>query len=121
MVHNAPVEVWIKFGLLGLIVFITIYVILFRDIWKRRNRGRVCDLLSFGGGAFLFGNALVIGTVYSWPLRHPRVVAVFTLSAMAYPPQKPPAPPPAPATAAPTTALPRLTMERTRWRPRSST
>ena len=108
MVHNAPVEVWIKFGLLGLIVFITIYVILFRDIWKRRNRGRVCDLLSFGGGAFLFGNALVIGTVYSWPFGAPeKGILIFTLIAMAYPPgwrQAPPAPATAPA---PTTALPR--------------
>ncbi len=87
MVHNAPVEVWIKFGLLGLIVFVTIYVILFRDIWRRRNRGRVCDLLSFGGGAFLFGNALVIGTVYSWPFGAPeKGILIFTLIAMAYPP-----------------------------------
>ena len=100
MVHNAPVEVWIKFGLLGLIVFVTIYVILFRDIWRRRNRGRVCDLLSFGGGAFLFGNALVIGTVYSWPFGAPeKGILIFTLIAMAYPPgwrQSPPAPATAP-------------------------
>ncbi len=41
MVHNAPIEVWIKFGLLGLVVFVAIYVILFRDIWRRRNRGRI--------------------------------------------------------------------------------
>jgi hypothetical protein len=87
MVHNAPVEVWIKFGLLGLGVFLAVYVILFRDIWRRRNRGRVCDLLAFGGGAFLLGNALVIATVYSWPFGAPeKAILIFTLIAMAYPP-----------------------------------
>ena len=95
MVHNAPVEVWIKFGLLGLGVFITVYVILFRDIWRRRNRGRICDLLAFGGGAFLLGNAIVIGTVYSWPFGAPeKAILIFALIAMAYPPgwrQSPPA------------------------------
>ena len=40
MVHNAPVEVWIKFGLLGVIVFFAVYFILFRDIWRRRRRPR---------------------------------------------------------------------------------
>ena len=78
---------WIKFGLLGLGVFVAIYVILFRDIWRRRNRGRICDLLAFGGGAFLLGNFAVIASVYSWPFgAWEKGILIFALIAMAYPP-----------------------------------
>lgn len=87
MVHNAPIEVWIKFGLLGLAVFLATYVVLFRDIWRRRHRGRVCDLLAFGGGAFLLGNFVVIASVYSWPFgAWEKGILIFAVIAMAYPP-----------------------------------
>jgi O-antigen ligase len=87
MVHNAPIEVWIKFGLLGLGVFLATYVILFRDIWRRRNRGRICDVLAFGAGAFLLGNFVIIATVYSWPFgAWEKGILIFAVIAMAYPP-----------------------------------
>lgn len=87
MVHNAPIEVWIKFGILGLIAFLGMYVFLFREIWRRRHRGRICDLLAFGGGSYLLGNFLVIASVYSWPFgAWEKGILVFTLLAMAYPP-----------------------------------
>jgi O-antigen ligase len=87
MVHNAPVEVWIKFGLLGVGIFFAIYYILFRDIWRRRRRQRMSDLLAFGAGAYLLGNFVVICTVYAWPFSTwEKSILVFTLIAMAYPP-----------------------------------
>jgi hypothetical protein len=87
MVHNAPIEVWIKFGILGLLVFIGTYVVLFRDIWRRRRRGRVSDLIAFGGGAFLLGNFVVISTVYPWAFSTwEKGILIFSLIAMAYPP-----------------------------------
>lgn len=99
MVHNAPVEMWIKFGLLGVGVFFAVYFILFRDIWRRRRRQRIPDLLAFGAGAYLLGNFVVICTVYAWPFSTwEKSILVFTLIAMAYPPnwralpQQPPSP-----------------------------
>ena len=87
MVHNGPIEVWIKFGILGVLVFLGTYLILFRDIWRRRRRGRISDLLAFGGGSYLLGNFLVIASVYSWPFgAWEKGILVFTLIAMAYPP-----------------------------------
>ena len=87
MVHNAPVEMWIKFGLLGVVVFFAIYFILFRDIWRRRRGSGCSDLLAFGAGAFLLGNFVVICTVYAWPFSTwEKGILIFTLIAMAYPP-----------------------------------
>lgn len=87
MVHNAPIEVWIKFGILGVIIFFATYFILFRDIWRRRRRGRVSDLLAFGGGAFLLGNFVVICTVYPWAFSTwEKGILIFSLIAIAYPP-----------------------------------
>jgi O-antigen ligase len=87
MVHNAPIEVWIKFGLLGLGVFLATYYILFRDIWRRRRRGRVSDLLAFGAGSFFIGQAVVMATVYPWPFATwENGILVFTVIAMAFPP-----------------------------------
>jgi O-antigen ligase len=101
MVHNGPIEVWIKFGLLGLVVFLGTYVVLFRDIWRRRSRGSVSDMLAFGGGAFLLGNFLVIATVYGWQFATwEKGILIFSVIAMAYPPGRRSARPDATATAA---------------------
>jgi O-antigen ligase len=87
MVHNAPIEVWIKFGILGVLIFFAIYFVLFRDIWRRRRRGRISDLLAFGGGAFLLGNFVVICTVYPWAFSTwEKGILIFSVIAMAYPP-----------------------------------
>jgi hypothetical protein len=87
MVHNAPIEVWIKFGLLGVGIFFAIYFILFRDIWRRRRGQRISDLLAFGVGTYFLGNFVIICSVYSWPFSTwEKSILVFTLLAMAYPP-----------------------------------
>lgn len=86
MVHNGPIEVWIKFGILGLVVFGATYFVLFREVWRRRNRGRISDMLAFGGGTFLLGNFLVIATVYGWPFgTWEKGILIFTVVAMAFP------------------------------------
>ena len=48
MVHNGPVEMWIKFGILGLITYVALYLALFWSIWKRRRGTRYSDLLAWG-------------------------------------------------------------------------
>ena len=87
MVHNAPIEVWIKFGILGLVVFVATYFMLFREIWRRRRGRKVSDLLAFGGGTFLLGNFVVIFSVYSWPFgAWEKGILIFCVIAMAFPP-----------------------------------
>jgi hypothetical protein len=57
------------------------------DRGRRRPRGRVSDLLAFGGGAFLLGNFVVICTVYPWAFSTwEKGILIFSLIAMAYPP-----------------------------------
>ncbi len=122
MVHNAPVEVWIKFGLLGL-------GRLLRDLRDpvprhlETAKPAAADLRSpvvRRRRVPASGNFVVIGTVYSWPFgASEKGILIFTLIAMAYPPRWRGAPGAA-ARRAPTTAL-ELTWSETRWRPRSST
>jgi hypothetical protein len=87
MVHNAPIEMWIKFGLIGLAAFFATYFVLFREVWRRRNGRQISDLFAFGGGSFLLGNFIVIATVYAWPFgTWEKGILVFAVIAMAFPP-----------------------------------
>jgi hypothetical protein len=87
MVHNAPIEMWIKFGILGVVTFFAVYFVLFREVWRRRYGRRASDMIAFGGGAFLLGNFLVIATVYAWPFgTWEKGILIFTVIAMAFPP-----------------------------------
>jgi hypothetical protein len=86
MVHNGPVEIWIKFGILGFLLYFVLYGILFVRIWKRRKGTSVTDLLAWGAGAFLLGNWLVNSTVYSWPFGvWEKSVLLFVMVALAFP------------------------------------
>ena len=86
MVHNAPVEVWIKFGLLGLMTYALIYATLFRRLWQRRGGTRYADLVAWGVFAFFLANFFISITVYSWPFGDSeRGVLFFGLLAAAFP------------------------------------
>ena len=86
MVHNGPIEMWIKFTILGLFAFFAVYWILFRDVWRRRRGARYSDLIAWGGGAFLFGQFLVTATVYAWPFGvWEKSILVFTVLAVMFP------------------------------------
>jgi O-antigen ligase len=86
MVHNGPIEIWIKFGVIGVLMYISLYLWLFASAWKRRRGTRYSDLLAWGGGAFLLGNFLVNFTVYSWPFNvWEKSVLIFAVFAVAWP------------------------------------
>lgn len=67
MVHNGPIEMWIKFTVLGFFAFFAVYFILFRAVWRRRHGTNYSDLLAWGAGSFLLGQFFVTATVYAWP------------------------------------------------------
>ena len=86
MVHNGLVEMWIKFGILGLVTYVGLYMALFWSIWKRRRGTRYSDLLAWGAGAFLFGNFLINATVYPWPFGvWEKSILIFAMIAVAFP------------------------------------
>ena len=67
MVHNGPIEMWIKFTVLGFFAFFAVYFFLFRAVWRRRHGTNYSDLLAWGAGSFLLGQFFVTVTVYEWP------------------------------------------------------
>ena len=40
MVHNAPLHVWLKYGLLGLVCYIWFHAAVFRTLWTRMKADR---------------------------------------------------------------------------------
>jgi O-antigen ligase len=86
MVHNGPISVWIKFGLLGLVTYFAIYLYTFKRIWKRRHGLANADLIAVGVGAFLFAQFVISITVYEWPFAVPeQSLLIFGLIAAAFP------------------------------------
>ncbi len=86
MVHNGPVEIWIKFGILGFLLYFVLYGIVFGRIWRRRKGTAVTDVLAWGAGAFLLGNWVINTTVYSWPFGvWEKSVLTFVMVALAFP------------------------------------
>jgi len=87
MVHNGPVEMWIKFGVIGVITYIGVYLFTLREIFRRRRGQRYVDIAAFGAGSFMFGNFLITCTVYPWPFGvWEDAILMFSLVAMAFAP-----------------------------------
>jgi O-antigen ligase len=87
MVHNGPVEIWIKFGVIGVITYIGVYLFTLREIFRRRRGQRYVDIAAFGAGSFMFGNFLITCTVYPWPFGvWEDAILMFSLVAMAFAP-----------------------------------
>jgi O-antigen ligase len=86
MVHNTPVMVWIKFGILGLTVYFILYVVLFRSLWRRRRSPSIGGMFAFASLAFLAANFVVSMTVYAWSFETPEQgLLLFLMLAGAYP------------------------------------
>jgi hypothetical protein len=86
MVHNAPLEVWIEFGLLGLLAYLGAYALFFREVWKRRWGTALPDIFAIGAAAFFLANFLVTATVYGWAYSHQQQsIILFGLLAGAFP------------------------------------
>ena len=86
MVHNGPIEMWIKFTVLGFIAFFAVYFVLFRAVWRRRHGTRYSDLLAWGAGSFLLGQFFVTVSVYAWPFGvWEKAILEFTCIAMMFP------------------------------------
>ncbi len=84
--QNGPVETWIRYSIVGALVFFLVYYRLFRDLWRRKRGTRYSDQLGWGIGAFLFGQFLVVCTFYPWPFdTSEKAVLSFSVLAMAYP------------------------------------
>jgi O-antigen ligase len=100
MVHNAILELWIEFGLFGVLVYLGCYVLLFREILRRRKQLTIPSVLALGAGAFIFANFMVTATIYGWVYSHAQQsILIFGLLAAAFPASRL-APQPADETAA---------------------
>jgi|tagenome__1003787_1003787.scaffolds.fasta_scaffold20975321_2 hypothetical protein len=86
MVHNGPIELWIKFGVLGVLLYLLAYFVVIRDIWRRRFGSRYSDLMAWGAGSFIIANFLITVSIYAWPFAvWEKSVLVFMLVAAMYP------------------------------------
>jgi O-antigen ligase len=84
--QNGPIDIWVRYGLVGEIVFWVLYYRLFAAVWRRRRGARYTDQLAWGIGAYLFGQFIVVCTVYSWPFDTPeKAILSFSVIAMAFP------------------------------------
>jgi len=86
MVHNGPIEMWIKYTVVGFVAFFAVYFILFRAVWRRRHGNRYSDMLAIGAGSFLLGQFFVTATVYAWPFGvWEKAILEFACIAMMFP------------------------------------
>lgn len=86
MVHNGPIEIWIKFGVLGMALFFLGYLLIFRSVWKRRHGNNYSDWLAWGAGSFLLANFVITCTIYAWPYAvWEKSVLVFSMIALCFP------------------------------------
>lgn len=89
MVHNGPISVWIKFGLLGVFMYFFCYWVLLRRLWRRRGGRSPANLFALATLAFVVGNLAVTLSVYPWPFETPGGgMLMFALIAGAFAPMR---------------------------------
>ena len=67
MVHNAPLHVWLKYGIAGLIFYLWFHIALLRWLWRRSKAPRRNGALVSAAFAYLTAQFLVTLTFAPWP------------------------------------------------------